>query len=77
MFLEAFKGDSRELQEYLKEVQRGFQGIQGSFKGRKCQVCVQENIKISFEGVSRMFLCSFVAWISSQLPEQKEGLLIC
>ena len=37
----------------------------------------QENFKKSFKGVSRMFQCSFVAWISSQLPEQKKGLLCC
>ena len=38
---------------------------------------LQENFKKNFlEGVSRMFQCTFVAWILSQLPEQKEGLFI-
>ena len=35
-----------------------------------------ENFKKSLEGVSRKFQWSFVAWISSQLPEQKEGFFL-
>ena len=40
----------------------------------------QENFIKSFKDVSRIFkwsfYCNLVAWISSQLPEQKEGLFI-
>ena len=46
------------LEVYLKEVTRGFNGVLRNF---------QENVK----GVSKKF---HVAWHSSQLPEQKEGL---
>ena len=54
MFLDTFKGESRELQSNLKEVKGVFQG---SFKA--------------------VLFCDFVVtWISSQLPEQKEGLFI-
>ena len=39
----------------------------------------QENVVKSVKDVSRIFkgsfYCDFFAWISSQLPEQKEGLL--
>ena len=76
-------GESR----YLKEVQRLFLG---SFKDvlRKFQGCLkkvpsvfQENFIKSFRDVSkifkwRRFFCNFIAWISSQLPEHKEGLFI-
>ena len=41
----------------------------------------QENFKQSFKGALKMFdkvlFCNFiVAWISSQLPKKKEGLLL-
>ena len=60
MFPDTFKGDSRELQGYIKEIhmvsQVGFKDIL-----RKFQVCLnkvlsmfQENFKKSFMGVTRM-----------------------
>ena len=65
MFLDSLKGDSRELQGYIKEVQGMFKGsfnavsksFKGSFKGvyRKCQVCFKKISKESFKGVSIMF----------------------
>ena len=43
--------------------------------------CVPRKFQIKFQEFSRMFQWSFcnfiVAWISSQLPEQKEGLFTC
>ena len=57
MFLVTFKGDSRELQVYLKEVQRVFQE---SFKGilRKFQGCLK-NVSSAFQGNVLLF-CNFV-----------------
>ena len=80
---ETIKGDSRELQGIEKkfkgvcrQVQRCFKEFQGHFK--KESSVFQENFIKSFKGVSKIFkwsfFCNFVAWISSQLPEQKEGL---
>ena len=58
MFLNTFKADSRELQGYLKEVQRVFQGI---FKAVS---------KMFHECFNKVLFCDFVvAWILSQLPE--------
>ena len=59
MLRKTFKGDSRKLQGYLKEVQRMFQGsfkdILRNFKGclEKVSSEFQENFK-SFKVVSRM-----------------------
>ena len=65
-----FKDDSRELHEYLKEFQCGFQD---SFKdSRKLKGCLK---KVFQEGFNNILFCNLVvAWISSHLPEQKEGL---
>ena len=73
MFQETIKGDSREVQGYLKVVHWVFQGIFNALLSvecgsRKFQIKVQE----CFNGV--LFWNFLVAWISSQLLEQKEGL---
>ena len=82
-----FKGASRISKRSSKGVFREFQG---SFKDilRKFQGCLkkvssvfQENFKkkvsmVFQEWFNEVLFCNFVfAWISSQLPEQKEGLL--
>ena len=85
MFLETFNDDSRELHGHPKEVQSVFQGsfidllrkFQGCFN--KVSSLFQELFKKKFQGcfknVSISFFFNFVfARISSQLPEQKEGL---
>ena len=76
-----FKGASR----YLKEVQKLFLGcfkdVLGKFLWclKNASSVFQKSFIKSFKYVSRIFkwsfFCNFVAWISSQLPEQKEGLL--
>ena len=62
------------IQGSFKGVQRGFQGsfkdVLRKFKGglKKVSSVFQENLM--------KFCCAiFFAWISSQIPEQKEGLL--
>ena len=73
VFQGRFKGVSGKFQKCFKEVSRVFQG---SFKGvsRKCQGCFMIFLR-SFTECSRCFKFFFhVAWHSSQLPEQKEGL---
>ena len=78
-------GDSRELQGYLKKVKRVFQGtfkaVQRRFKeASRVLKDVSSFFKESSKGVSKTFnevlfvLQFFFARISSQLPEQKEGL---
>ena len=81
LFLETFKGDSRELQGYLKEVQRMFQGsfkdVLRKFQGcySKCQVCFKKISMVFQEYFNEVLFCNFVvAWNSSHQPEQKEGL---
>ena len=73
MFLDTFKGASQVSKRSSKGVSREFQD---SFKDvlRKFQGCSKK--MSSFKGVSRMFQFRFVAWISSQLPKQKEGLFV-
>ena len=42
---------------------------------RKCQVCFKKISRVFQECFNKVLFCDFVvAWISSQLPEQKEGL---
>ncbi len=64
-----FKGVSWKFQLRFKEVSRMF---------KESVKCVPRKFQIKFQEFSRMFQWSFcnfvVAWISSQLPEQKEGL---
>ena len=63
MFLQIFRGDSRELQSSFKGVLRKFQGR------------LKENLKEkAFKNISMKFCDFLVAWISWKLPEQKEGL---
>ena len=80
MFLEAFNSDSRELQRYLKKkfkgcfkgVSRQFQRLLGKFQGN-----VEKVSSVFQENFNKVLFCNFVlAWISSQLPEQKEGLFV-
>ena len=65
------------VSRYLKEVQRMFQGnfrdVFRKFQGglKKVSSVFQEHFIKCFKGVSRIFC---FAWISSQLPKQKEGL---
>ena len=84
-------GVSREFQECFKSVSRKFQGcfmklsrrrkFQECFKGvsifssmfPECFKSVSRMFQENFQGVSKKF---HVAWHSSQLPEQKEGLFI-
>ena len=57
MFLDIFKGDSRELQEYLNEIQRVFQG---NFKAvsktdilrvyKESSKCVSRKFQKKFQG---------------------------
>ena len=79
------KSDSRELQGYLKEVQRVFQGtfkaILWKFKGclKKVSSVFRENFKQSFKGVSKMvnevLFCYFVLH-GSHRSFPKEGLFV-
>ena len=79
-----FKIDSREIQGYLKEVQRVFQGsfkavskpFYGSIRGVKCVLRkFQKKVSRVFqECFNKIFFNFVVARISSQVPEQKEGL---
>ena len=74
-------GDSTELQGYLKEVQDVSSECQGSFKHflRKFQGYLKKVPSVSrkFQCFNEVLFCNFLlAWISSQLPEQKEGLLL-
>ena len=77
MFQRSVKGVSRKFQKCFKEVSRVFQG---SFKGVSC--FKEEEVSRMFHDFLRAFTkCSrcfkiffYVAWHSSQLPEQKEGL---
>ena len=66
-----FMAFSWQFQRCFKEVSRVFKD---SVK------CVSRKFQIKFQEFSSMFQWSFcnfiVAWISSQLPEQKEGLFI-
>ena len=71
-----FKEDYGMIQGYLKKVQRGFKGnwktvsktFEGSFK---------ESFSVFQECFNEVLFHKFVvAWLSSQLPEQKEGLLM-
>ena len=83
----SFNGVSRKIEGYFNGVLSGFQlclkVAQWIFKGRFKVVKWQMNFKKISHKVSRVFQKSFhevsflnfvVAWISSQLPEQKEGL---
>ena len=63
MFQESLKGVSRKFKGCFKEASRMFQG---------CFQSVSRKFQENFKGVSKKF---HVAWHSSQLPEQKEGLL--
>ena len=68
-----FKGVQREFSDRFKDYLRKFQGYV------KCQVCVQENFNEKFLVLQKCFnevlFSNYVfTWISSQLPEQKEGL---
>ena len=77
VFQGSFKSVSRKFQECFKEVLRVFQG---SVKGVSC--FREEEVSRMFHDFLRAFTkCSrcfknkfYVAWHSSQLPEQKEGL---
>ena len=74
----SFKVSKRSSKGVCRQVQRCFKEVSRAFKeGIKC---FQENFIKSFKGVSRIFkgsfFCNFVALISSQLPEQKEGLFL-
>ena len=78
-----FKGGS---QGYIKEKFKGFfKGVSWQFQIRFKEVsrvfkesvkCVPRKFQIKFqECFNGVFFCNFVvAWISSHLPEQKEGL---
>ena len=57
MFLNAFKGYSRELQGYLKEVQWAFQG---SFKAVSKMLEVSRDFKESVRCVSRKLFYTLV-----------------
>ena len=88
VFERSSKGISRQLQGYLKksskgvsrQCQRCFKEVSWVYKESvKCASRkFQKKFQGSFKNVSIKFLfCNFVlARISSQLPEQKEGLLI-
>ena len=75
MFLYVLNADSRKFKGCFKGVSRQFQKCFKEVSRVESAKWVQENFKKSFKSVSRMFQCSFVVWISSQLPGQKEGLL--
>ena len=65
MFLDNFRGDSRELQGYLKEVSRVLESVK----------CVSK--KMIQECFNEVLFCDFVvAWILSQLPKQKDLFFI-
>ena len=53
-------------------IQESLKGVSWKFEG--CFKEVSRLFQGSFNGVSKKF---HVAWHSSQLPEQKEGLFIC
>ena len=76
MFRETFKGASWELQRYLKEVKRLLKGVLCCVKDvlRKFQGCLKRVSSVFQENVPKNFKGVVVALISSQLPEQKEGL---
>ena len=75
------------IQGYLKEVQRVLKVFEGSFKEvwrmfqRKC-LCVSRKFekkasKVLQECFNEVLFDEFVVeWISSQLPEQKEGFFV-
>ena len=67
-----FQGSFKRLKRSLKVVSRKFQGCFMIFKGvpRVFQRFLRK-FQENFQGVSKKF---HVAWHSSQLPEQKEGL---
>ena len=73
--------DSRELSGYLKKFKWYFKGFSMQFQ--KVWKEVSRNFKENGKCVSRKFQCFnevllsnfLLTWISSQLPEQKEGLL--
>ena len=72
---ESFKGVSRNFQGCFKDVSRVFHE---SFNEAEVSR-IFHDFQECFKGVSRkkifsVFKRSFVAWHSSQLPEQKEGL---
>ena len=70
LWCETCKGVSR----YIKEVQTVFQG---GFRDvlRKFQGCLKKVSSVCQVNFKNVLFCNFiVAWISSQLPEQKEGL---
>ena len=60
------QGDSREFSGCFKEVSRVFHDFRGCFQN------VPRKFQENFLGVSKNVF--YVAWHSSQLPEQKEGL---
>ena len=71
LFQECFYGALRAFQWCFKDVSRK---IQGCFT--EVQVCFKEVSRVfpeCFKGVSHKL---HVAWHSSQLPEQKEGLFL-
>ena len=85
MFLDTFKGDSSRLSKRSSEGDK--REFEGSFKDvlrnfKESVTVFQENLRkktsIGFQVCfNEVFFDEFVvAWISSQLPEQKEGLLL-
>ena len=83
VFQGCYKDVLRELQEYLKEgcykaVSKMFKEVSKAFKeSTKCvSIKFQKKYQGCFMNVSmKFYFCNFVlAWISSQLPEQKKGL---
>ena len=80
-----FKGVPRVFQRCSRKFQENFQGVSKKFHGRGsfkdvsrvfhdfqgCFQSVLRKFQESYQGVSKKF---HVAWHSSQLPEQKEGL---
>ena len=81
MFQGSFKGVSRKIEGCSKRpsrvIQGRFKGIKKKFKGYLREFQGSFLVSRVFKNISMEFcFCNFViAWISSQLPEQEEGLL--
>ena len=85
MFHESYKEDWRVFEEVLRVFKGSFKDVSWKFHGREsfkdvssvfhdfqgCFQSVSKKFQENFQGVSKKF---HVAWHSSQLPEQKEGL---